>query len=127
MSRVIRNAIMAASFGVALFTRVGLLAQPAAVPEKAAPKWEATAAAGVSVTRGNSDTVLFTANILAAKKWDKNELRLGAESAYGENNSVKNAESVHGFGQYNRLFNERTFGYARMDALTMRWRRWIIV
>ena len=29
----------------------------------------------------------------------------------------KNAESLHGFFQYNRLFSERAYGYARIDGL----------
>ena len=81
------------------------------------PPWDASAAAGLTLTRGNSKTLLFTANIAAAKKWDQNELGLGADGVYGENDSVKNAESLHGFGQYNRLFGERIFAYLRVDGL----------
>ncbi|MSU63825.1 MAG: DUF481 domain-containing protein [Pedosphaera sp.] len=116
MSSIIKNAIMAASIVTALLTSSTAFSQPASA-SNAAPKWVASTSAGVTLTRGNSDTVLFTANILAARKWDKNELRLGADGTYGENNKVKNAESAHGFGQYNRLFNEKMFGYLRMDAL----------
>ena len=82
-----------------------------------APAWDTSAALGLTVTRGNSDTLLFTGNILTGKKWDQNELAFGADATYGENNSVKNAESFHGFGQYNRLFTERLYGYMRLDAL----------
>ncbi len=81
------------------------------------PPWDASAAAGLTLTRGNSKTLLFTANIAAAKKWDQNELGLGADGVYGENDSVKNAESLHGFAQYNRLFGERIFAYLRVDGL----------
>jgi putative salt-induced outer membrane protein YdiY len=79
--------------------------------------WDASAALGLTLTRGNSKTLLFTGNIQANKKWDKNELNLGADGVYGENNSVENAESVRGFGQFNRLFTERVFGYLRLEAL----------
>ena len=82
-----------------------------------APAWDTSAALGLTVTRGNSDTLLFTGNILTGKKWDQNELAFGADATYAENNSVKNAESFHGFGQYNRLFTERLYGYMRLDAL----------
>lgn len=81
------------------------------------PAWDTSAALGLTVTRGNSDTLLFTGNVLTGKKWDQNEIALGADATYGENNSVKNAESLHGFGQYNRLFTERVYGYMRLDAL----------
>lgn len=88
---------------------------PAEEPPK--PKWETTARAGVTVTRGNSDTVLFTSSVQAQRLWDKNELRLGANGAYGKNEEVKNTETLHGVAQFNRLFSERMFGYARLDAL----------
>lgn len=90
---------------------------PAPVPPPKPPEWETSASLGLSLTRGNSDTLLFTANILSEKKWEKNEARLGADASYGEDNDVKNSESLHGFGQYNRLFTERAYGYLRLDAL----------
>lgn len=88
-----------------------------ALAEDAPKKWESSAAVGATVTRGNSDTLLFSVNVESARKWDKNELRLGANGAYGENQSIKNTEVIHGFTQFNRLFTERFFGYARVDAL----------
>ena len=81
------------------------------------PEWETSAALGLTLTRGNSDTLLFTGNILSAKKWDEHEMSLGADATYGEIESEKNAESLHGFSQYNRLFSERAYGYARLDGL----------
>jgi putative salt-induced outer membrane protein YdiY len=81
------------------------------------PAWDTSAAVGVTLTRGNSKTVLVTGNVLSEKKWDKNEVRLGADAQYGEDHDTKNAESVHGFGQYNRLITDRFYGYARLDAL----------
>lgn len=86
-----------------------------AAPE--APKWKRSAGLGATVTGGNSDTVLVTANLNATKKWTQNELLFGANAAYGEVDNQKNADSLAGFGQYNRLFSERFFGYARLDAL----------
>jgi putative salt-induced outer membrane protein YdiY len=79
--------------------------------------WEKSAAVGLTLTRGNSDTLLFTANFLAARKGKENEFFLGADATYGENDDVKNAESLHGFVQYNRLFSDRWYGYARVDGL----------
>jgi putative salt-induced outer membrane protein YdiY len=96
----------------------GAQAQAAAsAPAQETNRWETTAAAGVTLTRGNSKTLLATANILSLRKWEQNEVRLGADAAYGENNSIKNNESIHGFGQYNRMFTDRFYGYARVDAL----------
>jgi putative salt-induced outer membrane protein YdiY len=81
------------------------------------PPWQSSATLGLSLTRGNSDTVLFTGNVKTQKKGPQDEWAFGAAGAYGENNSVKNNDSLSGFGQYNRLFNDRWFGYARVDAL----------
>lgn len=85
----------------------------------ASEPWDVSAAAGLTLTRGNSKTLLFTASAEGAKKWDygKNEFNLGADGVYGENNSVKNAESIHGAAQYNRLLTERFFIYLRLDGL----------
>jgi putative salt-induced outer membrane protein YdiY len=92
-------------------------AQDAAQPSQPPSKWEKSAALGFTLTRGNSDTLLGTANVLATRKEGKNEINLGADGTYGENSGVKNAESLHGFGQYNRLFSERIFGYGRLEGL----------
>lgn len=84
--------------------------------DKPAP-WQSSAFLGLTLTHGNSDTVLVSGNIKTQKKEKDNEWAFGFDGAYGENNSVKNTEVIHGFGQYNRLFNERLFGYLRADAL----------
>ena len=108
-----------AAIAAAVFVTLNVSAQtnaPATPPEPK-PKWDTSAAAGLTLTRGNSDTVVFTANILANRKGTPNEWSLGADATYGENNSVKNNESLHGFVQYNRLVTERFYGYARADLL----------
>jgi putative salt-induced outer membrane protein YdiY len=79
--------------------------------------WESSAAIGMTLTSGNSDTLLVTGNIQSSRKWDKNEIALGADGSYGEDDGDANVASAHGFAQYNRLFTERLFGYARVDAL----------
>lgn len=102
-----------------LAAAVGTSAQtpaPAPAPEKP-PGWETSAAAGFTLTQGNADSVLFTAQVLSQKKWDENEVRLGADATYGEIEDVKSADAVHGFGQYNRLFTDRAYGYVKLDAL----------
>ena len=80
-------------------------------------KWETTASIGVTVTQGNSDSVLGNAQVLTQKKWEANEIRIGADATYGELEGEKNVEGLHGFGQYNRLFSDRAFGYLRLDGL----------
>jgi len=85
--------------------------------------WESSIAAGATLTRGNSETFLGTLAAGTGKKWDQNEIALGADAAYGttKNSSTGHndttAETLHGFGQYNRLFNERLYGYGRIEGL----------
>jgi putative salt-induced outer membrane protein len=102
-------------------------AQPAAQiqtnapPPKPKPKWESTLNASLTLTRGNSDTMTASGAATTQKKWDQNELKLGMDGTYGESkvgsNTTVSANSIHGFGQYNRLFTERLYGYARADGL----------
>ncbi len=105
------------TIAAAAFVGLNAVAQTAAPAEPPKPKWDTSAAAGLTLTRGNSDTVVFTANILANRKGTPNEWSLGADATYGENNSVKNNESLHGFVQYNRLVTDKFYGYARADLL----------
>ncbi len=79
--------------------------------------WSKTATLGLSLAKGNSDNMLFNGAVLANKKWEKNELRLGASANYGEASSVRNQQSLHGFVQDNILISERAYGLLRADAL----------
>ncbi len=92
--------------------------------------WDASATLGATLTRGNSKTLLISGQVMANKKWDKNEINLGVDGVYGENEVTINkgtptetketqtsAETLHAFGQYNRLFTERLFGYFRAEGL----------
>jgi len=92
-------------------------ATAAAAAEVKKPTWESSVGFGLALTKGNSDTLMATANFLTGKKWDKNELAFGADGTYGENDGTKSAESAHAFGQYNRLLNDRLFGFGRVEGL----------
>jgi putative salt-induced outer membrane protein YdiY len=93
-------------------------ADAAAAPADPNPTgWKSSAFLGATVTKGNSDTMMINGSAKTDKKWDKNELSFGADLTYGKDHSNVNANSVSGFGQYNRLFTDRFYGYARVDAL----------
>jgi len=81
------------------------------------PSWDGTVALGLTATAGNADSALATGNFRAHRKTARDEWTLGGDGAYGEVNSVKNNETLHGYVQYNHLFNERWYGYARADGL----------
>ena len=70
---------------VATLASVGnpITSQAADVPVTTTNKWESSAAAGATLTRGNSKTFLGTLSIGTGKKWNQNELAFGADAAYG--------------------------------------------
>ncbi len=90
-------------------------AAAAATPPK--PKWETTVGLGASVTDGNSETLLFTANALTLRKWDKGEFSAGVDGGYGESDNEQNVGFVKGFSQYNYLITPRWYGFVRAEAL----------
>jgi len=92
--------------------------QDAAKPEEL-PKWKQTASLGFTLTKGNSDTALVTASYAGAKKWGNNEVAVGLNGGYGENDGTKNNEFINAFGQYNWLFGKdnRWYGFGRLGAL----------
>jgi putative salt-induced outer membrane protein YdiY len=94
--------------------------EPAAAPAPAAPPkspWESSVATGLTLTSGNSDTLLFTAAALTERKGKINELSFGADMAYGKNDGEENLYTVHGFSQVNHLFTDKFYAYLRVNAL----------
>jgi len=111
--------LWAAAIGLSLFTDNVVKADDAA-PEK--PKWETSAAAGLTITSGTKDTLLATAGLNTARKWEKDEAAFGISGGYGNDNNndtkttTDNTKFIQGFGQYNHLFTERFYGGIRLDA-----------
>ena len=89
---------------------------PIATPEIKYP-WESSAAVGLTLMRGNSETLMFTAGVQTHRKTAVNEFSFGFDGAYGEHNSVKSADLLHAFGQWNHLFSERAFSYVRAEGV----------
>jgi len=98
----------------------GLNAADIPASAEATNKWITTAAASLTLTRGNSETFLATLGLDSQRKWVRDEVYLGVSGGYGEStvNDVnsKNTEFVQGFGQYNHLFTDRFYGALRLDA-----------
>ncbi len=94
---------------------------PADVPRLAPPPvkipWQSYISAGLTLTRGNSDTLLVTGGVTTEKKGPVNEWGFGADGGYGENNGEKDVDTAHVFGQVNHLFTDNFFGYLRVNAL----------
>ncbi len=92
-------------------------AAPASAVSTNKPAWESSISAGLSLTRGNSDTLLTTVAFKTRKKTRENEFTFGADGSYGEVDSVKNNETLHGVGQFNHLFSDRFYGYLNTEGL----------
>ena len=99
--------------GTSLVSARGQTAATNAPPPK--NPWETTAAAGFTLTSGNSDTMLATLGLDTKRKWERNEVGFGVAGAYGENNNERNNEFLNAFAQYNRLFTERFYAGLRTD------------
>jgi putative salt-induced outer membrane protein YdiY len=93
-------------------------------------KWETSAAAGATLTKGNSDTFLGTISINSTRKWERDEAFLGASGTYGTTekevvlpNGVSyddkdtTTANASAFGQFNHLFTDRFYGGVRLDIL----------
>ena len=102
------------------FVGSGLNAADSAALAESTNKWVTTAAASLTLTRGNSETFLATLGLDTQRKWAKDEVFMGVSGGYGEstvnNIDEKNTEFVQGFGQYNHLFTERLYGGLRLDG-----------
>lgn len=89
-------------------------------PPASTNKWDTTAAAAVTLTRGNSESFLATVSLDTKKKWSRDEVAFGVAGGYGESTvndvNTKNTEFVKGYGQYNRLFSDRFYGGLRVDG-----------
>lgn len=91
-------------------------ASGAVTPEIKYP-WASRVSVGLTLTSGNVNSVLVAAALGTARKTPVNEYSFGVDGTYGKSDSVKNAETLHAFGQINHLFSDRLFGYTRMDYL----------
>ena len=97
-------------------------------------KWDAAAAAGMTLTRGNSETLLMTLGIKALRRGTNHEVLLGAAGTYGENTTektvvtsngdrvkkdetTKTAASASGYGQFNYLLTDRFYTGGRVDLV----------
>lgn len=92
--------------------------QDAALGESTPPwSWERSASAGLTLTSGNTETALASADLLFDGKAENASASFGVNAVYGTESSETTAQSLRGFSQYNRNFNEKLYGYLRADLL----------
>jgi len=69
-------------------------------------EWQSTALVGVTISQGNSETVLANANVLSAREWGPNLLGLSLGYTYGEADSEVTAESYTAGANYRRTIQD---------------------
>lgn len=118
MKRRLRIPMVALVLAACVSAAEAAAASPAAplTPPPPQPKWETVATAGLTLTKGNSDTLLANFGVNSARKWKQNEVALGSSFSYGENAGRKNVDSLSGFGQYNRLVSDKFYGGFKLNA-----------
>ncbi len=101
--------------------------QAAAAPAPAAaappPKpWQNKITAGVTLSRGNSDSVMATVGAESKRKWnDHDELFLNAAFGYGETKDkatgdyIKSDDYFTASAQWNHLFTPKLYGGLKLD------------
>jgi putative salt-induced outer membrane protein YdiY len=117
-SRIVSLLLTAGVAAGSLLVGPGLSSARAAEPSKG---WESTASTGLTLTRGNSRNVLVTAGLQSTRKWERDEVFLGANAGYGKNTTggadQKTDDYLKGNAQWNRLLNERLYAGVRLDAV----------
>jgi putative salt-induced outer membrane protein YdiY len=117
MKQPIARFLTAAALAAGLLTAAAQNPAAPLAPPAPQPAWETLASAGLTLTKGNSDTMLANLGVTTAKKWTGNEISLGANMTYGEASGVQNVNNYNAFGQYNRLFSDRVYGGLKLTAL----------
>ena len=86
-------------------------------PVPARYPWKSSITAGLTLTRGNSHTLLYDGDFQTDKKTPKNEYTFDLGGAYGSQDSKDNVNNYHLSGQWNHLFTEKLYDYVRAAAL----------
>jgi putative salt-induced outer membrane protein YdiY len=92
--------------------------QNAVQPAAEQSPWELTAATGVSMTRGNSENMLFNAGILASYLTASDTLYIGANYLYGETDGSQSANNLNAFITYDHLVNDWFYWGINNDFLS---------
>jgi putative salt-induced outer membrane protein YdiY len=92
----------------------------AVVPAASTNHWETTAAAAVTLTGGNSESLMATIGLDTKRKWEHDEVAFNLSGGYGESKvndvTTTNTKFIQGFGQYDHLFTDRLYAGFRLDG-----------
>jgi len=83
--------------------------------------WHGSLSLGISLAKGNTDTLLAHLAGRVDKDWKQDECSFGAGYTYGFNdwrqsNQSKFASSLNGFADYKRLFTDRFYGSLHIEG-----------
>ncbi|HZR15885.1 MAG TPA: DUF481 domain-containing protein [Verrucomicrobiae bacterium] len=110
----------------ALLLAAAAAAEDAKAPEPPKKLWESVASADLTLTRGNSRNFLGAITLNTKRKWESDELLLGAAAGYGKATTKSSSgqdvtsetqDFLKGFGQFNHLFSERFYAGLRVEGL----------
>ena len=115
----IRQQAVGAGLTLLLTGSIALAADPAPIPAEKT-NWVTTAAAGATLTRGNSENFLVTLSLDTKRVWEHDDLAFGISGGYGDsttdNKYTQNTKFLQGFGQYNYRLTERFYVGLRLDG-----------
>jgi putative salt-induced outer membrane protein YdiY len=120
-----KTSVITKTFALAclIFCALSAHADPTPAPANT-NHWTGLVSAGVTLTRGNSETTLASLTAAADHKTDKNEWSLGANATYGQAQvtvdgakiDTTTAQSAGAFVQYNHMFTDRFYCYGRVEG-----------
>jgi putative salt-induced outer membrane protein YdiY len=84
-----------------------------------APKspWDTIVQAGVTLTRGNSETLLANGGISTARRWTKSDFSSSIFLTYGTDRDRQTTDLLRAYGQYNQTLSERWYAGMRLEGL----------
>lgn len=78
--------------------------------------WDAALDLGLTLTRGNSDTSLFTTNLALTKKVDTSEQLAGLSYAFGGQDGDVVTDELSGFYNFNKLLTNNNYYGFRLEG-----------
>ncbi len=81
------------------------------------PDWETTAQAGVTLTSGNSETLVANGGLSTARRWGKSDFTSAVDISYSTDRGRQTTELFRGYGQFNQTLSDRWYVGLRFEGL----------
>ncbi len=78
---------------------------------------ENSIALGLTLTDGNSDTMMGNISLLSTRNRDEHNLRLGLDYTYGEDQDEKTTDNAKAVAEYRYLLSERAYAFGTLSVL----------